>query len=309
MNELKPYDLLCLGFCSIDHLAVLPEIPLDGKVEIIRKLRQGGGPAASAAVAAARLGKRVAFCGVTGSDEAGDQIVEGLSEEGIDVSGIIRRAGCDSPVAYCWIEQGSGKRSIAWSHGSAPELSAAEVNPDLIRSARMLHLDGHQNAAARAAVKIARAAGILVSLDAGTMREGMDEIIAETDIFLASEAFARAWTKEEDLEQALCKMAQTGARITGITLGEKGSMAWENGKIIRCAAFNPGVVVDTTGAGDSFHGAFAVRYLECGDLRESMRFASAVAALKCRILGGRSGLPERRSVEEFLKTHSDKEER
>ena len=103
------------------------------------------------------------------------------------------------------------------------------------------------------------------------------------------------------MEEALFALAGIGAKVTGITMGELGSMVLAEGKILRCPAFKVDKVVDTTGAGDVYHTGFAVRYLETDDLMECMRFASAVSALKCGKLGGRTGIPTRKEVDEFLK--------
>lgn len=299
----KTIDFVGLGFCSNDYLSLLPEIPIDHKVQILEHLIQGGGPAATATVAAARLGVSTAFISMVGDDDAGKRILTDLEAEGIDTSSMIRRPGSSSPVAYCWIDQPTGKRSIAWTRGTLKELLPSELDMDRIRSAKVLHLDGHNTEAAIAAAEEAHKAGVLVNLDAGTIRPGIEKIIANTDIFFTSEYFARTWTGEEDLEKALRKLLDAGAKVTGITIGSEGSIAWDNGKIIHCPAADISPIVDTTGAGDTFHGAFAVRYLECGDIPESMRFASAVAGLKCTKLGGRTGLPDRKTVDEFLKTH------
>ena len=117
----KNIDFVGLGFCSNDYLSLLPEIPLDHKVQILEHLIQGGGPAATATVAAARLGVRTAFISMVGDDDAGNRILADLETEGIDTSAMIRRPGSTSPVAYCWIDQPTGKRSIAWTRGSLKE--------------------------------------------------------------------------------------------------------------------------------------------------------------------------------------------
>ncbi len=302
MNQ-KKIDFVGLGFCSNDYISLLPEIPIDHKVQMIEHLIQGGGPAATATVAAARLGVSTAFISMVGDDDAGKRILSDLEAEGVDTSAMLRRENNTSPIAYCWIDQPTGKRSIAWTRGSLKEVLPSEVNMELIRSAKILHLDGHNTEAAIAAAAEARKAGVLVNLDAGTIRPGIEKIIENTDIFFTSEFFARTWTKENDLEKALMKLIEVGAKVTGITVGNKGSIAWDKGKIIHCPSFDINPVVDTTGAGDTFHSAFGVRYVECGDIYESMRFASAVAGLKCMKLGGRAGLPDRKTVDEFLKNH------
>ena len=292
-------DFVSLGFCSQDVIAVLPEIPLDSKVEALSRDVQGGGPAANAAVQASRLGVRSAFAGVAGADGVGRWLRDDFVREGVDVSGMKLREGASTNVAYCWIEAPTGKRSVAWCPGTATALASAEVDMAMVRGARVLHLDGHQPEAALAAAKAAREAGVPVSLDAGSLRAGMAELLPYVTILIASEAFARTYTGEGDLARALPKLAQVGAEVTGITMGEAGSMAWQDGQALHCPAFRIRAV-DTTGAGDVYHAGFAVRWLETKDLLESMRFASAVSALKCLKLGGRAGMPTRAAVEEAV---------
>lgn len=147
----KTIDFVGLGFCSNDYLSLLPEIPIDHKVQILEHLIQGGGPAATATVAAARLGVSTAFISMVGDDDAGKRILTDLEAEGIDTSSMIRRPGSSSPVAYCWIDQPTGKRSIAWTRGTLKELLPSELDMDRIRSAKVLHLDGHNTEAAIAA--------------------------------------------------------------------------------------------------------------------------------------------------------------
>jgi sulfofructose kinase len=295
-------DFVGLGFCSNDYLSLLPEIPQDSKVQIQQHLIQGGGPAATSTVAAARLGVSAAFISVVGDDEPGKWILRDFESEGVSTEGMVVRHGKSSPIAYCWIDGPTGKRSVAWTRGDLDELAPEEVNLELVRNAKILHIDGHNPKGALAAVKEARAHGVLVNFDAGTLRDGVRELLPYATILIASEAFARSYTGEADLDNALVKLAEIGAEVTGITLGEGGSMLFDHGKILRCPAFKI-EAVDTTGAGDTYHAAFAVRYLETHDLLECMRFASAVAALKCLKLGGRTGLPSRAVVDEFLRTH------
>ena len=283
-------DYVGIGFCSNDYLSVLPHIPYDSKVQMVEHLVQGGGPAATATVAAARLGLSTAFISTVGDDDAGKRILTDFEAEHVSTQAMIVRKGFVSPIAYCWIEQSTGKRCVAWTRGNLAELDpATEVDFDLIGKAKMLHLDGHQTAAALAAADVARKHGVLVNFDAGTIRPGVEQLVRKADILITS-------------EEAIFKLAETGARVCGITMGEQGSMVLDNGKILRCPAFTI-KPVDTTGAGDVYHTAFGVRYLETHDLMECMRFASAVSALKCLKLGGRTGIPTRAQVDEFLRSH------
>lgn len=293
-----------LGYCSNDYLCRVPEIPLDHKVEALEHLTQGGGPAATATVAAARLGMKCAFVGVAGDDESGQTIVRDLNAEQVSTEAFQVRKGCTTSTAYCWIDA-SGKRSIVWYRGNGADLAEEEVPESLIANARILHLDGHQTRAALAAAKMARKHNVLVNIDAGTLRPGVEEILKHTDILITSEFFAKQITGAEGYENQLMELVKIGAKVTGITMGCRGSMCYdrETGKVIRCPIFEDCPVVDTTGAGDVFHAAFGVRYLTTGDLFQCLRFASAVSGIKCGKLGGRAGIPTLAEVEAFLKRH------
>ena len=299
-KELNAPDLVGLGYCSWDYLCIVPEIPLDQKVEIVRSLNQGGGPSATATFAAQRLGAKTAYIGAVGDDEAGQNILREFAEAGVDVSGMIERIGATSGVSYCWADQKQGKRSIAWARGTAKPLRADEVNLELVRSCKVLHLDGHQTEAAIYAASEARAAGVSVCLDAGTMVPGIESILENTDIVIASEWFAGKYTGEATLEDQLVKLKGPRTRWVVATCGDNGSMGYDGHDFVTVPAFNVNVV-DTTGAGDVFHGAFLHSYLRGGDLTESMRFASGAAALKCEQMGGRTGIPTFEQLKTFLK--------
>ncbi len=302
MGQSNRIDFVGVGFCSNDYLSLLPEIPIDSKVQMLEHVVQGGGPAATSTVAAARLGLSSAFISVVGDDDPGKRILRDFEAEGVSTRGMIVRKNETSPIAYCWIDAPTGKRSVAWTRGTLAELTAEEVDLDLIRNAKAVHIDGHNPVGALAAVKEAKKHGVLVNFDAGTLRPGVKELLPYADLLIASEAFARGYTGENDLDKAIFKLAEIGSQVVGITMGEQGSMVLDHGKILRCPAFRI-TPVDTTGAGDVYHTGFCVRYLETHDRMECMRFGSAVSALKCLKLGGRTGIPTRRQVDEFLANH------
>ena len=297
-------EFIGLGYCSNDYLCRVSEIPLDHKVEALEHLTQGGGPAATATVAAARLGMKTAFVGVAGDDESGQTIVKDLNAENVSTEAFRIRKGCTTSTAYCWIDN-SGKRSIVWYRGNGADLTDSEVPESLISRAKILHLDGHQTQAALTAAKMAQKHGVTVNIDAGTLRPGVEEILKHTDLLITSEFFARQLTGIEGYEKQLMELVKIGAKVTGITMGCRGSMCYdrETGKIITCPIFEDCPVIDTTGAGDVFHAAFGVKYVTCRDLYECMRFASAVSGIKCGKLGGRAGIPTLAEVEAFLKKH------
>ncbi len=301
---MTPVQFVGLGYCSNDHLCRIAEIPIDSKTEMLEHMIQGGGPAADATVGAARLGLKAAFVTAIGDDADGVKILADFQADKVDVSGIrVRKGGC-SPIAYCWVTNDGG-RSVAWTRNKLELLKADEIPLEMIRGAKVLHLDGHHPDAAVAAAKAAKAAGVLVNLDAGTFTPRIDELLALADIIIASEAFARRWSGEEHLEAALRKLKTIGAKVTGLTAGSKGSLLiQDDGSILHCPAFSGLPIVDTTGAGDAYHCGFVVAYLEGRSPMECMRFGSAFAGLKCGKLGARAGLPTMAETEAFLKENA-----
>ncbi len=298
--SMKRYDVLGLGYCGLDYSCLLPRIPIDDKVEALQTLIQGGGPSATAICAAARLGASTAFLGAVGDDSRGQGIIDAFKADSVDVSMLVIRKGAESPSAFCWTDA-EGKRSIAWTRGSVKPLEPSEVSADLVKSAKVLHLDGHQTAAAIAAAKIARANGVIVCIDAGTIVPGIEELLSLSDIIIASEKFSERFLKTSDPVEAVKKLHKSGnCRFAGVTLGSEGSYGYDGEKLLHQPSFKV-KVVDTTGAGDTYHGAFARKFAMGGSWSECMEFSAAVAGMKCRAFGGRTGIPRLEEVESFLK--------
>ena len=291
-----------IGYCSNDHLAVVPFIPMDTKVQMKSHAILGGGPAGNSTAAAAALGKKAAFIGTVGDDPDGRTILSDFAAQGVDTSAMKVRKGATSAIAYLWIEEKTGNRSCVWTREGLTELSADEVDLDLVRGAQVLHVDGHQPQAAIAAAKAAKEAGVLVNYDAGTHRDGMNELLPLADILICSEEFILKLTGLSDAEAAVRKVYETyRPKVCGATMGVRGSMCFDGRDFVKVPAFSVEKVVDTTGCGDLFHAGFAVRYLETQDLAECQRFAAAVSAIKCRGLSGRPpSAPTRAEVEKFL---------
>ena len=296
-----------IGFCSNDHLAVLPFIPMDTKVRMLSHRIMGGGPAANATAGAAALGLDAAFVGTVGDDADGEMILRDFRAQGVDTTMMRVRPGATSAIAYLWIEEKTGNRSCAWTREGLDELTADEINPEAIASAKVLHVDGHNAAGAIAAAKVAREAGVLVNYDAGTHRDGMEELLGLADLMICSEEFILKLTGLKDAEEAVRQVwAKYRPKVCGATMGVRGSMAFDGKDFVRCPAFKVEKVVDTTGCGDLFHTGFAIRYLETQDLMECQRFGAAVSAIKCRGLSGRPpSAPTRAEVDAFLQGHPE----
>lgn len=294
-----------LGQCAYDYLFVTDSFPVpDTKKEVLEWTNAGGGPVATALVGLARLGIDCSYHGIVGDDEAGERIRESLLDENINTEGLIKRWGADSQVAFIAIEKESGKRTIFWKRPSGDPLSPDELPHHFLNGADFLLIDGLMAAASMHAAKKAREKGIPIMLDAGRVREGMIELAHISDYVVGSEEFARGLVKEESFtpEAAIEHMRSFGAKAATITLGDKGSITLYNDHIFRIPAFKVDAV-DTTGAGDVFHAGYIFGLLHEWDMEKVLRFASAFAALKCRKLGGRAGIPGFKETMEFIKNN------
>ena len=222
---MKKADFIGIGFVSNDHLAILPFIPMDTKVRMLEHRILGGGPAGNSTAGAATLGMSAAFCGTVGDDADGRMILEDFARQGVDTSMVKIRKGATSAIAYLWIEEKTGNRSCAWTREGLDELTADEIDPEAVAAAKILHVDGHNAAGAIAAAKVAREAGVLVNYDAGTHRDGMEELLRLADLMVCSEEFILKLTGLKDAEEAVRQVyAKYRPRVCGATMGVRGSM-------------------------------------------------------------------------------------
>jgi len=294
-------QVIGLGQACVDCLGRLTAYPEeDGKVELNELHIQCGGPASTALVALSRLGIRTSFLGSISDDAWGIEIVEGLEEEKVDRSLLKITPGYTSQFAFIAITQDGGNRTIFWHRGSVPHLRASDVDLSRFPKAEILHMDGLMIGACQEAARQARERGLKVVLDAGTMREGSLELASMVDVLIGSEGFAEPQLgKGAPPEKVLEYLRRLGPREVVITRGTKGSMGLSGEEIIVQDAFTV-EARDTTGAGDVYHGAYVYGLLKGWDMRGCMHFASAAAALKCREIGARKGIPRLEEVERFL---------
>ncbi len=289
-----------IGQCAWDMLAVVDRFPqADTKKEVLVWEEQGGGPVATALTALSRLGVASRFYGVIGDDRQGAAIRQSLVEEGVDVAGLVTRSDASSQTAFIAIDKSTGTRTIFWKRPSGDPFRMEELPLDFLSGADFLLLDGLMKDVSLFGARQARMAGVPVMLDAGRVREGMLELARMSDYVVGSEEFARELGWKDDPASFRQVVRRQGFGITTITLGARGSITFAGDEVISCPAF-PVEVVDTTGAGDVFHGGYLYGLLQNWPLKDTIRFASAVAALKCRKLGGRAGIPRLAEVQEFL---------
>jgi sulfofructose kinase len=299
--EARPFDFLGLGLNSADTLIRLPQFPqLDCKVPILSSQILPGGQAASAAVACHRWGLRSRYIGKIGDDWAGRLQRQEFAREGIEAHWV-EVPDCASQAAYILVDQESGERTILWQHDSRLDFTAADLPRDWITQARLLHVDGHPPAPAAIAARWAREAGVLVTADLDNIYSGVEELLVSVDYLMASREFPSRLTGIESVPEALLEVSRRfRCRVVGATLGRDGALAWDGSSF----HYSPGFrveAVDTTGAGDIFHGAFAFALLEGRSLSDILEFSCAAAALNCTAMGARGGIRPVSEIRELMR--------
>jgi sulfofructose kinase len=298
------FDILGLGCVAIDDLLYVPAYPpTDAKVQVRRRERQCGGLTATALVTAARLGATCVYAGILGDDQLSQYVVDRLAQEGVDTRFVRRLPGAQPIYSIVIVDEARQTRTIFYDLENV--LGAQEDWPDadVIRSARVLFVDHFGVEGMSRAARVAQEAGIPVVADfESDLKPGFPELLALVDHLIISQEFAEKLTGESRPEAALERLwAQRQAVI--VTCGAEGCWylsAEEPEALYRRAAY-PVEVVDTTGCGDVFHGAYACMLARGLNMDERVRFASAAAALKATQRGGQTGIPTCAAVEAFLK--------
>jgi sulfofructose kinase len=241
-------------------------------------------------VTCARLGLRTKYIGTIGDDERGRIQWESLAGSGINVDHVQQRRDCPNQSAYILIDRATGERTVLWNRSDCLRIDPAEIAPEQITCARLLHIDGHDTPAVEHAARIAHEAGIPVTVDVDTIYHGFDRVLPYVDYLIASSEFPTQWTNERDPFKALeLLQREFRMRVAAMTLGAHGALALEGGRFIYSPAFVVNCV-DTTGAGDVFHGAFCYAVLQQMALADALDFSNAMAALNCMALGARGGI-------------------
>lgn len=295
------FDVLGIGLNATDTLLVLPEFPTyAGKIAFQQELLSPGGQVATAMVACAKLGLRAKYIGSVGDDFRGNVQRQSLQETGVDIAGLILRPECPNQTAYILIDQRTGERTVLWHRANCLRLTPTDIAPEDIASARLLHIDGYDTEAAAHAASLARQRGIPVSLDVDTVYPGFDPVLKAVDYLVASSSWPAKWTGESDPFTALSLLQREySLPVAAMTLGARGSLALQNGRWTFSPAFEVRCV-DTTGAGDVFHGAFCYAMLARMDMRTALDFSNAAAALNCTAIGARGHVPTHSEVDSLI---------
>jgi sulfofructose kinase len=282
------FDVVGVGLNATDTLILVSRFPaFGGKVPYEREVLSPGGQVASAMVTCAKLGLRAKYIGTLGDDKGGAVQLESLRASGINLDDIEIRTNCPNQSAYILVDQATGERTVLWHRDDCLRIDPASLTPEKIICARLLHIDGHDTPAVSRAAEIAHRHQIPVTVDVDTIYPGFDRVLPHVDYLVASSEFPSRWTQEPDPFRALAIIQEEyGMRMAAMTLGADGSLALVEGNFV----YSPGFVVDcvdTTGAGDVFHGAFCYAVSESMPVREALEFSNAMAALNCTALGAR----------------------
>ena len=285
------FDVVGVGLNATDTLVMVPHFPAyAGKVRFETEVLSPGGQVASAMVACARLGLRVKYIGTIGGDERGRIQMESLRGTGVNLDHVQLRPDCANQSAYIIVDRSTGERTVLWRRDDCLRLSPEEIAPEQIACARLLHIDGHDVTAAAHAAAIARRHGIPVTVDVDTIYPGFETVLPNVDYLVASADFPRNWTGQSDPFRALeILQNQYGMRVAAMTLGAHGSLARVEEQFVHAPAFAVNCV-DTTGAGDVFHGAFCYAVLQGMPMAQVLEFSNAMAALNCTAVGARGGI-------------------
>lgn len=288
------FDIVGVGLNATDTLLLVPKFPAyAGKEPFDQEILSPGGQVASAVVTCARLGLRTKYIGTVGGDERGRVQMESLAGSGINLDHVQIRAGATNQSAYIIIDRSTGERTVLWRRPEDLRLDPCEISPEMITCARLLHIDGHDTPAVARAAEIARAHQIPVTVDVDTVYHGFEQVLPNVDYLITSSEFPPQWTNERDPFRALEMIQQEyGMRVAAMTLGAHGCLARVEGRFHYSPAFVVNCV-DTTGAGDVFHGAFCYSVVRDLPIGEALDFCNAMAALNCTAIGARGGISTR----------------
>jgi len=286
------FDVIGVGANSVDHVYRLPQFPKPdssaAKLRITQHTLSFGGQTATTLCTCAAMGLRTRYIGTTGSDDNGQLMREALMDRGIDIGQSLESDG-DNAFAVILLD-GAGERVVLWERPLGLDLAPGDIDESVVCDARLLHVDDVDIDTAIRAASMARAAGIPVTSDIERVDARTEELVAAVSIPIFAEHVLEQLTGEADFEQALRRLRQRHAGMLCVTIGARGAMLLVEDQLYRAPAY-PVPVVDTTGAGDVFRGAFIVALLRGDPPGDILRFANAAAAISCTRLGAINSVP------------------
>jgi sulfofructose kinase len=296
-------DLVGVGLNATDTLIPLQTYPACGsKTVFTNSTIMPGGQVATTVVACQTWGLRTRYIGKLGDDDAARLHHEAFARAGVETQ-ITTVPGGISPQSLILVDAG-GERTILCRRDERLLLQPEDLNRDWIVTARALHVDGFETAAATVAAQWAHEAGVPVIADLDEPYPGIEFLLENVDYLIVSRDFPTRLMREANLERALRRMKDRyGSRLAAATLGRDGVLAWDGTRFLHNPAFCV-PVVDTTGAGDIFHAGFIYGLLQGWSLEQQLDFACAAAAINCTATGARGGIQPVQTVEELIATCS-----
>jgi sulfofructose kinase len=291
--------IVCVGLGCMDYIFRVNDLPSGGgKFFATGYVAAVGGPAAVASLAAAALGHEAWFIGRLGDDAVGHSMVASLTERGVNASCVRLVDGLTTQVSSVVVDS-QGERQVV-NFGDADLAPDASWLPlDVIGQADVVLTDVRWPEGGCAALAYAGKNGVKTVIDGDVAPYDTTDLVSLAEYIVFSEGGAELVGRRKDLETNLRESARATARRVAVTAGGKGCYWLEGDIILHMPGFEINCV-DTLGAGDTFHGAFAVALAEGMDMEQALRFSSAAAALKCTVPGGSTGIPTREQVDEFL---------
>ena len=296
------WDVVGVGANSVDFVHLLPGYPQPfgsfAKMKIQRQEILCGGQMATAMSTCAALGLRAKYVGVTGTDENGRRVRRELERRGIDLVDLIIR-DAQNQFAVILVDETNGDRIVLWDRDEKLMMRERDLPADALTTARVVHVDDVDQAAAILAARLARGSGVQVTSDIDRLTERTPELIEAVTIPIFAEHVPTRLTGFHDHEQALQALRQGHHRILCVTLGERGAIAIDAAGVHYAPAFAVNAV-DTTGAGDVFRAGFIYALLHEWPTDEILRFANAAAAVSCTRLGALGGIPTLAEIEALV---------
>ena len=299
----KRFDVIGVENPIMDFAVSINHLPKTDSMSIMHDyLWQSGGNASSAMVALARLGASCSMLGIVGTYQFGKFCRDDMVRHQVDVSHLYTQEG-DTTFTICLAEQETKGRSFIGHMGVNGALTDEQIDEGFIAKARYIHTSMIECSAKKKAIEYAKKHGVLVSVDGGRYTEEAPFIMENADILIISEEFYDAIFPDDRYEENCKKLLEKGPKVVIVTLGSKGCAGADDmGNTFRLPPFSGYPIIDTTGAGDVFHGGFVYAHSQGWDTKTCARFASAVSYINCTSLGGRVGIPDRKMVDQFLET-------
>jgi sulfofructose kinase len=284
-------EIVGIGLAVVDHVMAVPEFPSrEGVINSTQYQVQGGGMVATALVAAQRLGVSTEFWGRVGDDENGHAILRELKASGVGTSQMHVVPNGKTGVSFVMVKASNGERSFVVHPQKNLFVDLKNLNLDRIKKAKVLLIDASWHEAAQQAAHFARVHGIPIVADIHDPSQPSLELLSLSDYAIIPKHLADVLATQGDYTSALHNLRSRNVKVPIVTLGSEGCTFMYQDRVFKHPAFKV-QVVDTTGAGDCFHGAFCFALTRSLAVPEAITFASAVAALACTKLGGRTGIP------------------